>query len=358
MVTVNAVTGFRVSPFDRLVPPEVAPSELDVLCRRVLSAVVESESLTLFSLAFGAGIASQLTSASARGEPLGGFSRTRGYFLRRFISLFVIGVLHMTLLFSGDILALYAILGVVAVPLIARLPPRALLVIAAAMFVLHASPLPYPTPFADAEALREHVELARHVQPYASYRQLLELRASEIGPMLALSLRASPRVFGAFLLGAALWRWRPFAVERRGAVAIVGAATFVVALAASPLAQPFGAFEEVRSLALAISYGSVIVVLHASGVGGRILSALTPIGRTTLTSYLSQSVILGVLFSGYGCGLMWGEAKTTLVAVVIFVAEVGVASAWLSRFRQGPVEWLWRWISYGVRPAFVRTSTE
>ena len=71
-----------------------------------------------------------------------------------------------------------------------------------------------------------------------------------------------------------------------------------------------------------------------------------------LTLYLLQSLLAALLFHGYGLGL-WGQvgrAGQVLLALAIFALQVVLAHGWMARYRFGPMEWLWRWITYGARP--------
>jgi len=76
---------------------------------------------------------------------------------------------------------------------------------------------------------------------------------------------------------------------------------------------------------------------------------LAPLGRMVLTSYLTQSLVCVTIFYGIGLGAMnhLGSALATLLASAIFIAQAWVSSAWLRRWRFGPVEWMWRRLTYG-----------
>jgi uncharacterized protein len=74
-----------------------------------------------------------------------------------------------------------------------------------------------------------------------------------------------------------------------------------------------------------------------------------------LTNYLLQIAALDLLFSGYAMGL--GRIRPVAgfaVALACFAAEVLLSTLWLARFRYGPAEWLWRWLTYGDRPRLSR----
>jgi len=78
-----------------------------------------------------------------------------------------------------------------------------------------------------------------------------------------------------------------------------------------------------------------------------------------LTNYLMQTLIATTIFNGWGFGL-WGKvgpANGLVLAFVIFFAiQVPLSVWWLRRFEFGPMEWLWRFSTYGRRPSMLRRS--
>ena len=79
------------------------------------------------------------------------------------------------------------------------------------------------------------------------------------------------------------------------------------------------------------------------------ISVFAPVGRMALTNYLTHSVTCIVLSYGFGMGLWWrtGAAKAMLIAAVIILVQIPLSALWLSKFRFGPVEWVWRRLTYG-----------
>jgi uncharacterized protein len=79
-----------------------------------------------------------------------------------------------------------------------------------------------------------------------------------------------------------------------------------------------------------------------------------------LTHYLSQSVLGVTLFYGIGLGLgpRWGMAGVLGACVLIFGTQVLLSHLWLARFRYGPLEWLWRWMTYGGPPPQMRQGPD
>jgi len=96
--------------------------------------------------------------------------------------------------------------------------------------------------------------------------------------------------------------------------------------------------------------GLVVLMLHSDRVFSRI-SLLAPAGRMALTNYILQSIVSAFIFFGGGLG-MWGMPRAwQLVYVVVFFAlQVVFSRWWLSRFRYGPLEWLWRGFTYRITP--------
>jgi len=99
------------------------------------------------------------------------------------------------------------------------------------------------------------------------------------------------------------------------------------------------------------------VALFRTRAGARLAVWLAPAGRMALTLYLMQSLVCTLLSYGYGLGGFGqvGRAWQVLLALALFLVQVLLAHAWLARFRFGPVEWLWRSLTYGkaqpMRPA-------
>ena len=98
--------------------------------------------------------------------------------------------------------------------------------------------------------------------------------------------------------------------------------------------------------------GMVVLMLHSQTVFSRI-RVLGPLGRMALTNYLAQSLICAIYFYGYAMG-HWGmpRAQQVLFVLVVYTAQIALSHWWLSRFRYGPMEWLWRGFTYWHVPPF------
>jgi uncharacterized protein len=74
-----------------------------------------------------------------------------------------------------------------------------------------------------------------------------------------------------------------------------------------------------------------------------------------LTNYISHTLICNTLFMGFGFGLV-GELQRYELYCIVFATwlfQLIMSPIWLKYFRFGPIEWLWRWMTYGQRPAFL-----
>jgi uncharacterized protein len=111
------------------------------------------------------------------------------------------------------------------------------------------------------------------------------------------------------------------------------------------------ALWRVGAPALSFFYASAIVLLFQQAGWRKRLAPLAAVGRTALSNYLLQSVICTTIFYSYGFGLYGrtGWLAGVVLAFLIFAVQVPVSLWWLRRFRFGPVEWLWRSVTYGKR---------
>jgi uncharacterized protein len=82
------------------------------------------------------------------------------------------------------------------------------------------------------------------------------------------------------------------------------------------------------------------------------LSVFAPVGRMALTNYLSQTVVMLLIFYPYGGGLIGttGPAAGLAIALAVFAVQMAWSRVWLMHFQFGPLEWVWRSLTYGARP--------
>ena len=105
------------------------------------------------------------------------------------------------------------------------------------------------------------------------------------------------------------------------------------------------------NLPASIGYVSLVILMLYSASPLNKVSVLAPFGRMALTNYLTQSLVASTFFFGYGFG-NWGISRLDqmLFVAVLVVVQIVFSHVWLSRFRYGPMEWLWRAVTYWQIP--------
>ena len=353
---------------------------VDAAAELAVAVLVTGKFYPLFALLFGMGVALQL-------ERAGAARAGTGRVLRRLGVLFAIGVTHAILVWWGDILTVYAVLGTLLVVGFRRRSSRALVRWAVVLLVGPAllaggavagvELARFGLPAFDAEvaildadaaaATREAAARLRAVYGDGSYVDTLRDRATAApiglagGAVLGLF-----SVLPAMLLGMLLVRLGfPARVgARREALGVVrrwglrlGVPLNVAAVAALYLAGPLtddglvaGVLPLVGGL-LALGYAAAVALATLDPAWSARLAPLAPVGRLALTNYLLGSIVCTSLFSGWGLDLYdrVGAAGQVILAVLLFAGQVALSGWWVRRFRFGPAEWVWRSLTYGRR---------
>jgi len=351
VVAMNVVTEFRVSFFERFLFPRASLSPIDGIVETILMLFVDLKALALFSLLFGAGLAIQF-------ERLGKSERRAVLLVRRLAALLAFGLIHLCLIWNGDILTHYALVGFIVLPFL--FGPRWLLVVAAlTSFGMYLAMQAYPPPglWPGTAALAQDVVEARRIYPTGGFLDVLVFRLREIPLIANLHVYIFPRTIGLFLLGALAWRAGilrnpPRRVIFSIAIICIGLGAALILANAGRLiaggrivlvAEPLG------TILLALGYGAGIIGIANLDRGRRLLDWAAPVGRMAFTNYLAQSIILGWIFYGYGLGLFGKLGVTSALAIglAVYFVQVPFSAWWLGRYRYGPVEWLWRTLMYG-----------
>lgn len=351
----------------------------DRLAGAFIRFAAEGKFYPLFSFLFGFGLAIQMARAEARGAPF------VCLYTRRLLVLLAIGMAHALLLWYGDILVSYAILGFPLLALRHR-RPRTLLVWTAACWLLPAAldvallAAMRGSLTAEARAMLERAaaagtaedpaSIARSIETYAlgSFAQIFWQRVADLKALYLGSVFSIPTVFAMFVLG--LWAGRRRIFDDLSAsgpllarvlawgLLIGGAGNLVYVLAhdlpggglAADLAG--GGVHALTAPVLTCGYIAAIARLMTAPAWRGWLRPLEAVGRMALTNYLAQSLICTTMFYSYGLGLYGriGLAQGVALALVIYGVQVAWSTWWMRRFRFGPVEWVWRALTYGRRP--------
>jgi uncharacterized protein len=342
---------------------------------------IQGKFITLFAFMFGIGFAIQMERADRSGVA------SRLFYVRRLAILLVFGLLHFILIWWGDILAPYALLGFVLMLFRTR-SQRALLrwaavlylypfLLGTALFIAHAAGAQIPTPPPTTPA-----DLQRMIGVYAdgSYAAIIRQNIHELPFMVFGFVFFYPRILGVFLFG--LWVWRAGIIQALPSkTALVGRCqkhglwigllfnSLAVALNEVFHPNPMAPSLVILAVNLALTigvpagslfYASTIALLWHKVQWRARLRPFVAVGRMALTNYLLQSLICTTLFYSWGLGL-YGRVNPLLgfvPTIAIYAAQVVFSVWWLRHFAMGPMEWLWRRLTYGAaRPVPIASAS-
>lgn len=318
---------------------------------------------TLFATLFGMGFWVMMERLEARG------ANFQKIYLRRLLALLAIGCINVFLIFPGDVLHEYAALGFVLFFL--RKMPLYLFVIGGLALAIGG--------FFIADYLIPHAD--------AAYEQFLIVQAAafENGSYLNWVATTAPAhvareflggvllgwalyIFGRFLLGA--WIIRQGWIQRSQellpkfkkllwvvlpiGLAMEGASLAVYMEWLSGPERFEDLLHTIGVLFLAAGYSLVLIVLFHSRFRS-LAAAFAPVGRMALTAYVLHGAIFTMLYFPFGLDML-GQVSplvALLFSVALYVAMTLAAHWWLARYRYGPLEYLWRWATYGQKPKFL-----
>lgn len=377
ILAVNAI--FFAAPWQNGMNPSLPPlavTDDTFWAWFVMHVFFEFKCITLFSILFGASL---YMVGGERGDAI------RGAVLRRRLFwLLVFGLIHALLIWYGDILVTYALTGLVLMFVRSWSVRRLIIVgvlliaVATALSSMLGLFIDYIPP-EDLEEIRTSfwapspeliaAEIARFSAGGAS--STLANIAVWVDTYLSSAMFMIPRTAGVMMIGMALfkagflsgnapgWLYGVMLAIGAGALSLIGWQAFINAAAGFDFAhmQASGMFaNHTLALFVAIGYASLFILLVKAGA--RLLTEpLAAVGRMAFTNYLTQSLIMtGIFYGGRGLGF-YGEAdRVTLwgVVVAVWALQLIWSPLWLSRFQMGPVEWLWRRLSYGRPLAIAR----
>ncbi len=362
----------------------------DELAFGVMRVVFETKSWRLFSFLFGFGFAMQFLRASRRG------ARFLPTYVWRLVLLFCFGMAN-SLLYKGDILMLYAELGLLLI-LFWKVPPRHLFTLVVVLLLVFPAqratrslldgPLPAPDPF-ELRLEQARAEYAEELEthPYAigGIGEVMSKNSQSIPPNPLTDLYGAEAVWGffaMFLLGLYVGKRRILHEPGRHAALIRRTCAWGIGLGAvgmtiervllytldyrvfdadqliAPLWQFVGDFAlGFGSTALALGYAAAIVLLAGREQTHRLVAPLAAVGRMALSIYLLQTLMFSTLYYGYAFGQAGriGPAMVSVYAVLFFAVQIVFANWWVKRFRFGPAEWLWRSLTY-LEPQAMRRN--
>ena len=334
---------------------------------------IESKFFTLFSLLFGIGFAIQIQSAERQGNAF--LPRIS----RRMFGLLLFGLLHIVLLWDGDILVIYAITGTLLILfrkttyirirrwVISLLAVPGVLVLAILIYTLIArlsasgaetfakSDASLAKEFANTDATQKLLQngfIEGIAERFHTYLELSPLLFSRIPTVLAMFL------IGLYLGRSNFIRQLPEKLEilkkvRYWGLTIGFSLMFLIVAGTKflPTVSALIAIIEDQYLAgpiLCLGYASALTLAFLKNPNRKIYEYFSKVGRMALTNYLTQSLVLTFLAYGWGLGLALklNGFQVLGISFLLYVAQVILSGLWLSKFKYGPFEWIWRCITY------------
>lgn len=347
---------------------------IDRIIRYLQYIFIDGKFYTLFSLLFGIGFSIIISNAMER--------HANGFriFYRRMGILLVIGFLHLMFVWSGDILMLYALAGLF-LPFFRKMSDRKLLI---ASGVLLSFPVLIDTvitltgihPSGAVIRIQQYFcmkygitddNFAYWLRDADSYKGVFQflVQGAFVRMQEFIDGNRLFKVMGLFLLGFYIGRNRLYAGldKNRSLLKRVSAYGFSVGLPVSLLYawsamnhHPWGlaghsVLYTFSVFPMGLAYMSSVSLLYCRWKEVSLFRLLAAPGRMALTNYIGQS-IWGILIFygiGLGCGANTGLVHVILIATGVYLFEVMFSNLWLSYFRFGPLEWIWRMLTYGKR---------
>lgn len=342
-------------------------SQIDQITQKILQLFFYTKFFPIFSLLFGLGISMQAIKLFEKNK------LSFSFFARRMFILFFIGVFHIVFLWSGDVLNIYAILGLFTTLMIKR--SNTLILVLAFVLLLF--------PFYDQILafifkmihFQPEIYLSEHTGAtvnqtikYGTYFEGVQLRILEYFANIPMLLGfLAPVAISMFLFGLYLGKNKiynslhDFIQKIKKPILILCLLTnayrviFLFVLVKQEVFQIEVYRQALIKLMMlcdtfmGLFYLWLIGWIWCNTKWQKVLHPLKYAGRMALTNYIMQSVIGLLLFSSIGFSLYetLSPSQALLIAIVVFIIQIIVSKIWLNYYRFGPLEWLWRCLTYG-----------
>jgi uncharacterized protein len=368
--------GFNTSAFHGFDGTRLFPQWWDQAAETTRDVLFSGKFNSMFSMLFAVGFTIQLDRLHKR-DP----EHATSLYLKRIFWLFVFGVIHACVFWTGDVLHIYALFGLVLLAL-RRAPEKLLWTLLGACLLYPVAWGLYRVATMTPEQMQHMIALGKQWEAsnnvaygtgsfFAAAREhTREMVFIYTDPLMFVYFIAFyVQVFTTMLLGLVLGRrqffqnvtpWLPLVKRVQWWALGIGIATGIVfgyyeatvtdPLKPTPLKVIAGICYALCRLSIMLFYVATIVRAAQNTAWRQRLAPMAIVGRMPLTNYLMQTLIATFLFYGWGLGL-WlkvGPALDLLLAFAIFfIVQVPVSKLWLRHFEMGPMEFLWRRLTYG-----------
>ncbi len=341
--------------------------------------IAEGKFITMLAMLFGIGMVIQMERAESKGVPFFPF------YFRRMTILLLLGAVHAFLIWMGDILLAYALMGFVILFIFRNRKPKTIIIWGAicllipfllASFLFGLAYLASLEPEMAQEmeqGAAQQIEFGknlveRSLEAYGagSFGEIMKVRALDVALMYAFGIFWMPVAFALMLFGVAVGKTGiPRRLDDHTGLLnkvfrwglIVGVIGNTMALFGYIYSDPvegdlwwimmyFGI--AIGSPALSLFYMTAVIRLYRNGALPAFFKRLSAVGRMALSNYILQSIICTLLFYNYGFGLYGaiGPAAGIVITIAIFALQLFISPLWLQSFHYGPIEWIWRTCTY------------
>ncbi|WP_435591716.1 DUF418 domain-containing protein [Nocardia sp. bgisy118] len=330
---------------------------VDHIVTGVVDALFSGRFYLLFAFLFGYSFTLQIAAAQRAG------ASANARLLRRCAALMAIGLAHVVLLWIGDILTLYALLCLILI-MLRNLRPRTALITGVVLYALWSLWAFVPGPGGDMyQELSRFIDLPALRAGYTgSFADTLDMQLSVAPSFMLLTWVAQGMTsLGLFLIGMAagkrglfedgetLDRWAPRVLAIGLALGLpISAVTFANSVGLLRAPWWWMGVQELVNPVMTFAYIAGILLLARAPRTARAVGRLAPAGRMAASNYIGQSIVLMVLYTGYGFALADKVPPAGVIgfALLTYAAQLALSAWWLRDHRYGPVEWLLRAVTY------------
>jgi len=373
IIIVDALRGFAlfliilihyIEHFELFAQPEhhwLFTAEVDSKITDIVMFAVGGKAYSIFALMFGLSFFIQLNRSEQKGIDF------RGKFAWRVTILLIMGFFH-SLIYKGDILHIYAMLGFLLIPLY-NLKIKHLIIIGS-FFILQ-----IPSVIQLIKAFADSTYTFTPTFGWGFWGEIDKLYTTgSFGDVIIFNFwkgRTSVwgwtfytgrylQLFGLFIVGLIIGKSRIFEnlENHKGLIKktliisliIYAGLYFINVKAGSAVVSELqkqlltSLINMYGNIAFTVFYVSLLILLHLRFKSARIINSLAAYGKMSLTNYVSQAVFGVVFFYNFGLGMYkyMGATWSLIMAIAFFALQVSISKLWIRRFYYGPLEWLWR----------------
>ncbi len=373
---------FIAAPTPVAVTEAMNPSLIDQIVSGITDFLFRGKFFALFSFLFGISFFIQMDNGTKRGGYFG------WRFLWRLVLLFGIGFIH-SMFYRGDILTVYALLGVFLIPFY-KVKTNWVLAVAVLIFLglgryivfyfTQGNPLFLAAELnPDSPAVAAYIDTLKHGSfSEVAYSNGLQGNLWKAEFQFGVFNRGY-LTFAFFLLGFVVGRigfFKNFKTEKRftkrlwlwGLLLMLGSFAGMAAIFV-PLGQEVEfntwlpmiglTFYDLMNLGMTAIVVGVFVILYQKKTAGSFLQKFIPYGKMALTNYVFQSIVGTFIFFGWGLGYIAKipSSVSFVIAIATIVTQMWLSKIWLTHFKYGPLEWIWRSLTFFKQFPFKRSKS-